>query len=83
MASRRSYGTGSLYFRTDTAGRETWYGHCRANGRQINRRIGPTRVDAGRDGLTRTQAEAELRRGREHSAERVLGYRDEYEGGEG
>jgi integrase len=62
MASRRSYGTGSLYVRTDNAGRETWYGHWRANGRQIKRRIGPKRVDAGRGGLTRTQAEAELRR---------------------
>jgi integrase len=62
MASRRSYGTGSLYVRTDSAGRETWYGHWRATGRQVKRRIGPKRADGERAGLTRTQAEAELRR---------------------
>ena len=60
--ARRSYGTGALYARTDSAGRETWYGHWRANGRQVKRRIGPKRSDGTRDGLTRRQAEAELRR---------------------
>jgi hypothetical protein len=44
--------------RPDRAGRETWYGHWRANGRQVKRRIGPKRADGARDGLTRTQAEA-------------------------
>jgi integrase len=39
-------------------GTGTW----RANGRQVKRRIGPKRDDGTRDGLTRTQAEAELRR---------------------
>jgi integrase len=58
----RPYGTGSLYVRVDSAGRESWYGHWRASGRQVKRRIGPKRVDGTRDGLTRTQAEAELRR---------------------
>jgi hypothetical protein len=62
MAARRSYGTGSLYVRVDGAGRETWYGHCRTNGRQIKKRIGPKRSEGARDGLTRRQAEAELRR---------------------
>ena len=33
--TRRSYGTGSLYVRTDRQGRGTWYGHWRANGRQV------------------------------------------------
>lgn len=61
-SARRSYGTGSLYVRTDSAGRETWYGHWRADGRQIKRRIGPKRTEGTRDGLTRRQAEAELRR---------------------
>ena len=49
MAARRSYGTGSLYVRTDATGRETWYGQWRANGRQVKRRIGPKRAD-GRQG---------------------------------
>jgi len=62
MAARRSYGTGSLYERTDAAGRETWYGHWRDGGRQVKRRIGPKRIVGTREGLTRTQAEAELRR---------------------
>ncbi len=62
QANRRSYGTGSLYVRADRHGRETWYGHWRANGRQVKRRIGDKRAPGSRDGLTRPQAEAELRR---------------------
>ena len=61
-ASRRSYGTGSLLIRTDSGGRETWHGKWRTNGRQVMRRIGPKRSEGTRDGLTRRQAEAELRR---------------------
>lgn len=61
MAGRRSYGTGSLIARADSAGRETWHGKWRANGRQMMRRIGPKRAAGSRDGLTRTQAEARLR----------------------
>lgn len=60
--TRRSYGTGSLFFRTDKAGRETWYGMWRVNGRQIKRKVGPKRTEGNRDGLTRAQAETELRR---------------------
>jgi integrase len=59
---RRSYGTGSLYARTDRNGRESWYGHWRACGRQVKRRLGPKRSPGSRDGLTRSQAEAQLRR---------------------
>ncbi|UGS35249.1 tyrosine-type recombinase/integrase [Capillimicrobium parvum] len=59
---RRSYGTGGLFVRADRSGRQTWYGKWRTNGRQIKRRIGPKRGEGSRDGLTRTQAEAELRR---------------------
>ena len=62
MAARRSYGTGSLIVRVDRGGREAWYGKWRANGRQVMRRIGPRRGGAVRDGYTRPQAEAELRR---------------------
>jgi integrase len=61
-ASRRSYGTGSLIVRTDANGRETWHGKWRSNGRQVMRRVGPKRTDGTREGLTRSQAEAELRR---------------------
>jgi integrase len=62
MASKRSYGTGSLYVRTDAAGREAWYGKWRTNGRQLKRKVGSKRSEGDRDGLTRRQAEAELRR---------------------
>lgn len=61
MPSKRSYGSGSLYTVTDAAGGETWYGKWRANGRQIKRKIGPVRTPGTRQGLTRAQAEAELR----------------------
>lgn len=59
--AKRSYGSGSLYVRTDAAGAEVWYGKWRRNGRQVKRRIGPKRAPGGRDGLTRAKAEAELR----------------------
>ena len=59
---RRSYGTGSLYVRADRHGRETWYGQWHANGRRVKRKIGRKRAEGSRDGLTRAQAEAELRR---------------------
>src|SRR5688572_24343109 len=62
MAGRRSYGTGRLYIRTDRNGRENWYDKWHANGRRVNRKVGPKRSVAGRDGLTRAQAESELRR---------------------
>jgi integrase len=61
--SRRSYGSGSLAIRVDRNGRESWYGLWMAGGRRVKRRIGLKRADgSGRDGLTRTQAEKELRR---------------------
>lgn len=60
--ARRPHGTGSLYVRKDAAGRETWYGHWRQNGRQVKRKIGLKRTAGSREGLTRSQAEAELRK---------------------
>ncbi len=57
---KRSYGAGSLYVHTDAAGRETYYGRWRRNGKQLNRCLGPKRK--GKLGLTLPQAEAELRR---------------------
>jgi integrase len=62
VVQRRSYGTGALYVRTDSGGRENWYGHWRTDGRQVKRCIGPKRQVGTREGLTRSQAEGELRR---------------------
>src|SRR4051812_47668294 len=60
--SRRSYGTGSLFIRRDAAGRETWYGQWRAGTKLVKRRIGPRREAGTSNGLTKAQAERELRR---------------------
>jgi integrase len=59
---RRSYGAGSLWERTDKAGRVSWYGKWHANGVQVKRRIGPKRRPGESGGLTKRQAEADLRR---------------------
>ena len=59
---RRSPGTGSLFIACDLGGRETYYGTWRVGCEQIKRRIGPKRIRSTRERLTRTQAEAELRR---------------------
>ena len=61
-STRRSYGTGSLYTRTSRAGVETWYGRWRAAGEQHGQRIGVKRLPATKTGMTRAQAEKELRR---------------------
>lgn len=63
--ARRSYGSGSLAVRTDSNGEESWYGTWWSAGRRIKRRLGPKRKQGGRDGLSRTQAERELRRAME------------------
>src|SRR4051795_3014589 len=60
--AKRSYGSGRLFVRVDAAGAESWYGSWRVGGRRIKRRLGPKRRASTADGLTRTQAEAELRR---------------------
>jgi hypothetical protein len=59
-ATKRSYGSGRLFVRADSAGRETWYGSWRVGGRRVERRLGLKRRPSMADGLTRTQAEAEL-----------------------
>lgn len=59
---RRSYGTGSLYVRADANGRESWYGRWWVGGKRVKRKIGQKRRAGSREGLTRSQAEAELRR---------------------
>ena len=60
--SRRSYGSGSLLVRRDAGGHESWYGKWYAGGRRVQRRLGPRRAPGSREGLTRAQAERELRR---------------------
>jgi integrase len=54
---RRSHGSGSLF-----TYRGSWYGQWRVGRRQVKRKLGPKRAPGGRDGLTRPQAERELRR---------------------
>jgi integrase len=54
---RRSYGTGNLRTR-----RGAWYGQWRIGSRLVQRKLGPKRQPGSRQGLTRKQAEIELRR---------------------
>jgi integrase len=61
-AARRSYGTGRLFVRADSNGRESWYGSWWADTHRVKRKLGPKRPTGTTDGLTRRQAEAELRR---------------------
>jgi integrase len=61
--AKRSYGTGSLYVARDGGGRESWYGRWQSpGGGKAKRRIGLKRQPGSREGLTRVQAERELRR---------------------
>lgn len=55
--SRRAYGTGSIH-----GYRGAWYGKWRVGGKQVKRKLGAKRLPGSREGLTRKQAEAELRR---------------------
>jgi integrase len=55
--ARRSYGSGSIF-----EARGAWYGKWRVGDRQVKRKLGPKREPGSRDGLTRKQAEAALRR---------------------
>jgi integrase len=57
--TRRPAGGGSLYVRTDAAGRETWYASWYEHGRKVKRRIGRK---GGETGLSKRLAERELRR---------------------
>jgi integrase len=61
-AARRSYGTGRLFIRRDSGGRESWYGSWWVGSRRIKRKLGAKRTPGTTDGLTRRQAEGELRR---------------------
>lgn len=64
----RSYGTGYLFVKRDYAGREVWYGQWRAGAAKVKRKIGVKRERGSREGLTRPQAERELRRRMEADA---------------
>jgi integrase len=55
--ARRSYGSGSL-----TVRRGKWFGQWRVGGSLVGRVLGPIRKEGTREGLTRAQAEQELRR---------------------
>jgi hypothetical protein len=59
---RRSHGTGSLHVQSRADGRQLWYGRWYAGSRRLNRRIGLKRKRGTDLGLTKLEAEAELRR---------------------
>jgi integrase len=54
---RRAYGSGSLY-----PHRDSWYAKWYVGNRQIKRKIGRQRKRGSRDGITKAQAEQEMRR---------------------
>jgi hypothetical protein len=60
--AKRPQGTGSLFVRTDKRGRETWYAQWRVDGKLVKKRLGPKRLPSSAEGLTKSQAERELRR---------------------
>lgn len=60
---RRRHGSGSLIERSGN-----YYGQWRADGRLVKRKLGPVRAPGTRDGLTKAQAEAALRRAIETTA---------------
>ncbi|MGA9314389.1 MAG: site-specific integrase, partial [Solirubrobacteraceae bacterium] len=60
--SRRSYGSGRLFERADAAGQVSWYGSWWSGGTRIKRKIAAKRTPGTADGLTRAQAEKELRK---------------------
>lgn len=59
---RRSHGTGSLYPVIGSGGRETWYARWYVGKKRVQRRVGLKRNRGSSEGLTKKQAEAELRR---------------------
>ena len=60
--SKRAYGSGRLYVRTYSDGAEAWYGTWWVGVTRVKRKLGPKRRNATADGMTRSQAERELRR---------------------
>jgi integrase len=60
--SKRSYGSGRLFVYKDKNGKESWYGSWRVGSKRVQRKIGPRRAPGAKTGLTRNQAERELRK---------------------
>jgi integrase len=61
--SKRSYGSGRLYARAyANGGGEAWYGEWWTGTTRVKRKLGNKRKPGTADGLTRVQAERELRR---------------------
>ena len=60
--AKRPQGTGSLFVRTDRRGRESWYAQWRVDGKLVKKRLRPKRRPSSSEGLTKSQAERELRR---------------------
>ena len=54
---KRSYGTGALF-----ENHGAWYGKWRIGDRQVKRKIGKVRAAGSREGITRREAEAKLRK---------------------
>ena len=64
QTTRRARGTGQIFTRTDTAGREVYYGRWyTSTGARVKRRLGLVRAPGSRsgEGLTVTQAEQAMR----------------------
>ncbi len=55
--AKRSYGSGSVFVKGDR-----WYGRWWVGDRRVKRSLGPLREPGSRNGLTRAQAEREMRR---------------------
>ena len=66
--ARRPAGTGSLFVRADSAGKETWYGKWRVGETQVKRKLGLRRVPGSSLGLSAREAEAALRRAIQETA---------------
>jgi integrase len=67
--SARRYGEGTFYAREESGGAESWYGRWYTpQGKRVHRKLGPKAQRGKADGLTETQAKAELRRRMEADA---------------
>jgi hypothetical protein len=55
-------GAGSHTVRREATGREMWIGQWRVSDRRVKRRLGLRRATGTREGLTRSQAERQMRR---------------------
>lgn len=58
--ARRAPGQGSIWVRTDKAGKQTWYGKWGSGDGQIKRKLGLKRKPGTREGLTQKEAGARL-----------------------